>query len=198
MFLAHVDDWMVRTARIFCRTHRQRGDFIICDEMLPHYKNHIESYNALTMTGRCSILSRTTSTCGLGNLATIYRQRRDLVRCDEVMIHYKFIIVTYNIMIALRKAARLSDLQELNCVRDLTFKYHKIAAYLACALQCTTGMAESYRNLMQYEFETGVAYTPDDEYAWMLTDILHKPRTLQALQGTTDQELMKCCEYIHE
>ena len=82
-------------------------------------------------------------TCGiLGTLATIYRQRGLYAECDMVMKPYKQILDLYNAMVQARKALKLSDNDELVCARNLTFKYHKIAAYLAPSLSRVTGMIE--------------------------------------------------------
>ena len=136
-------------------------------------------------------------TCGiLGTLATIYRQRGLYAECDSVMKPYKQILDLYNAMVQARKALKLSDNNELVCARNLTFKYHKIAAYLAPSLSRVTGMIESYRCLIQYEIDTGVS-ADDNEYAWMLTDILKKPATSKALATTTDAEIMRLVQYIH-
>jgi len=135
--------------------------------------------------------------CGiLGTLATIYRQRGLYAECDTVMKPYKQVLDLYNAMVQARKALKLSDNNELVCARNLTFKYHKIAAYLAPSLGRVTGMIESYRCLIQYEIDTGVS--PDDnEYAWLLTDLLMKPATSKALAATTDAEILRLVQFIH-
>lgn len=129
--------------------------------------------------------------CGiLGNLATIYRQRGNYTGCDEVMRPYRHVIDQYGVMIAIRKARRLSDDNELVCLRGLTMRYHRIYANLALNLRRAEGMPESIRVLMQFEFDTGVT-DDDSEYAWMLPTLLRKPYTAQALATTTEAELLR-------
>ena len=139
----------------------------------------------------------TERSCGIfGNLATIYRQRGCYNQCAEVMVPYKYVIDQYNAMVAARKALALSCDDEIICMSNLTFKYHRIAANLAMNTLCADGMAETYRYLIQYEMDTGV--TEDaSEFMWMLSALLNKPCTPEALAASTDEEVLQMALLMH-
>ena len=132
----------------------------------------------------------TERTCGIfGNLATIYRQRGTYAACDQVMVYYTYVIENYDAMIKQRRAAQLSDNDELLCHHRLVYKYHRVLANLGMNLNRATNMAPTFRFLIQYEIDEGTAMGPDNEYGWMLSDVLGLPCTTKALASVSDAQM---------
>lgn len=141
----------------------------------------------------------TERTCGIfGNLATIYRQRGWYAACDEVMVYYTYVIQNFEAMIRMRLIARKSDNDELVHCRQLVMKYHRVAANLGANLKRTANMPVSYRFLIGYEIDMGIANTEADEYAWMMEGFLKRPCTKANLAKTTDAELVFMAQMMYK
>ena len=125
----------------------------------------------------------------LGNLSAIYRQRRRFADCEKVMSVYKEILDRFEEMIARRHAARLSDDNELVNCRGLIYKYHRVAVNLGADLLRPDNLVPSYRILFQYEIDTKIVNTEEEEFFWIFSMCLGKPKTAAALAATTDAEM---------
>eukprot|EP01032_Pedospumella_encystans_P020169 gene20169-22920_t len=125
----------------------------------------------------------------LGNLSAIYRQRRRFADCEKVMSVYKEILDRFEEMIARRRAARLSDDNELVNCRGLIYKYHRVAVNLGADLLRPDNLVPSYRILFQYEIDTKIVNTEEEEFFWIFSMCLGKPKTAAALAATTDAEM---------
>jgi len=136
----------------------------------------------------------------LGNLSMIYRQRHAYAQCDEVMAVYKEVLECFQEMIARRRAARLSDDNELVNCRVLVYRYHRVVVNLAAdTLRFSDSLLASYRVLFQFEMDTQfVATEEDDGFLWIFTEMMGRPATSAALQATTDKELRAVVQVLFQ
>jgi len=143
--------------------------------------------------------------CGiLGTLATIYRQRESFAECRLLLEGWYVHIINKHkhhveTRIKLKVPAPLDRPQSgytmAECLRVLTYKYHRIRLNLATDLYMRSiepyiNAGDSLRIAMQEEIDTGVGPDSDNnEFSWMLSHYFKKPCNSKGLKAVSDQSL---------
>ena len=152
----------------------------------------------------------------LGTLATIYRQRGDLVECynlvrpasSGVQGWYDRMLTMYARHVQLREEqgwktteSMYAPISERKCLKGLRYKYHRIVVNLSVDLLALAAkragsrpppklskayVGASLRVIIQDEIDRKVV---DDDFRWMLSTFLNKPETQRGLDSTSDELL---------
>lgn len=123
----------------------------------------------------------------LGSLATIHRQRGDLIKCAEVLELDKKVLDRYEWM-----ERNHSNFPWPGHAEELAFRYSLIAMNANIELKKKQGSVNAFRAVAEYEIRHNRVYHPQKYAAYIIPTVLgpaYDPIILNKLARLTDEEL---------
>ena len=123
--------------------------------------------------------------CGiLGTLATIYRQRGDLVICEQVLDMEELVLTRY------QQASVGASREQVSCCDRLGFMCHHIRYNLYMQTGRHTECVALFRELAGHEARNGCGFE-QSHYLFMLAAILGREPDAANLRGLSDAEVLQ-------